>query len=401
MTPRPPVRPPARPLPLLDVPWLRSAETRTLLAALDGEGYFVGGCVRNALLGLSGTDIDIATPLLPQEVTDRLVRAGLKAVPTGIEHGTVTAVVAGRPFEVTTFRADVETDGRRAVVRFSTDMAEDAGRRDFTMNALYADAEGRVIDPLGGLPDLEARRVRFIGAAEARIREDYLRILRFFRFSAWYGAGLDGPGLAACAALRGGIAGLARERIGTEMRKLLAAPDPVAAVGAMETAGVLCACLPGASAAPLGRLVAGERASGAAPDWLRRLVAIGGDTPGSALRLSRAEARAHVTLAALVAAGEPPALAAEAAGPDLARSAALIRAAAEGTLPPPDLDAALARGAQAVFPLAAEDLLAAGMRPGPGLGRALATARAAWRASDFALDKDALLEVAQWNSQED
>ena len=189
-------------------PWLVAPRTQAVCALLTEAGhaaYLVGGCVRNALLGAPVADIDLATDALPQAVLALAEAAGVKAVPTGIEHGTVTLVLEGQPFEVTTFRRDVETFGRHAVVAFSRDIAEDAARRDFTMNALYAKPDGALVDPLGGLPDLRAGRVRFVGAAEARIAEDYLRILRFFRFHAWYGHpedGLDPEGLAACAAAR-------------------------------------------------------------------------------------------------------------------------------------------------------------------------------------------------------
>ncbi len=238
--------------PRIAADWIDHGAAPPVMAALGGAAYFVGGCVRNALLGAPATDIDLATPLVPEAVVARLGAAGLKAVPTGIEHGTVTAVWQGHPVEITTFRADVETDGRRAVVRFTTDMAEDAARRDFTVNALYADATGRVLDPIGGLPDLAARRVRFIGDPVARIREDRLRILRFFRFTAWYAEGMDAGGLAACRAEAEGVEALAHERLGAEMRKLLAAPDPVAATVAMAEAGVLARVLPGAEATALG-----------------------------------------------------------------------------------------------------------------------------------------------------
>jgi poly(A) polymerase len=260
------------------------------------------------------------------------------------------------------------------------------------MNALYADAEGRVLDPVGGLPDLRAGRVRFIGGPEARIREDYLRILRFFRFSAWYGRnGIDAEGLAACAALAEGVEGLARERVGHEMRKLLAAPDPAPAVAAMAAAGVLARVLPGADAAVLAPLVHLEGEAGAAPDWLRRLAALGAEDAGGALRLSRAEDRALRRIAGLAGSGEAPALLAEEGGAEAARSAVLVRSARAGLPLPPGLGAELARGATAEFPLAAADLMAAGWAPGPGLGRALAEARALWRRSGFRMDRDALL----------
>ena len=218
--------------------WAGAAPTQALLAALvaaGGEGFFVGGCVRNALMGRPVADIDIATALHPEAVSKAATAAGFRVVPTGIDHGTVTVIAGHVPHEVTTFRRDVETDGRRAVVAYSGDMAEDAARRDFTMNALYARADGTVIDPLGGLPDLLAHRVRFVGNAPARIREDYLRILRFFRFHAHYGdpeGGLDPEGLAACAELAGGLSGLSAERVSAELAKLLSAPDPAPSVAA-------------------------------------------------------------------------------------------------------------------------------------------------------------------------
>ena len=380
----------------IDAIWVTAPASRAVMEALE-HGYFVGGCVRDALLGRPVADIDIATPLPPGEVTRRLEAAGIRAVPTGIAHGTLTAVVEGRPVEITTFRADVSTDGRRAEVAFTTDMAVDAGRRDFTMNALYADAGGTVIDPLDGLPDLRAGRVRFIGRPEDRIREDFLRILRFFRFHAWYGdpkGGIDPDGLAACAALAEGVDRLARERIGWEFRKLLAAPDPAPATAAMASAGVLARCLPGADATALAPLVHAERLAGAAPDWPTRLAALGAAGAGSRLRLSRAEEGAQARIAAALAGDRAPAALAYLHGAEAARAALLIRAAATGAAPPPDMEAQIARGAGAAMPIAAADLVTAGMAPGPALGQALSRAEASWIASDFALDRDALLAQA-------
>ena len=242
----------------LQTQWLTRPETQALCAALEGAGYhalFVGGCVRDGIIGRAVTDIDIATDARPEQVMQITKAAGMKPIPTGIDHGTVTVVSGGIPHEVTTFRRDVETDGRRARVAFSKRVEEDALRRDFTMNALYADARGAVLDPLGtGLADLRARRVRFIGDPHDRIAEDYLRILRFFRFHAHYAdrlGGLDPDGLAACAEMADGLAQLSRERVGAEMVKLLAAPDPGQSVAAMVQAGVLARVLPGADASRL------------------------------------------------------------------------------------------------------------------------------------------------------
>jgi poly(A) polymerase len=225
--------------------------TRAVMEALEARGYagcarFVGGCVRNTLLGQPIDDIDIATTLTPDQVTEALEAAGIKALPTGVDHGTVTAISEGRPFEITTLRRDVSTDGRRAVVAFTQSWDEDAVRRDFRLNALYADREGRVFDPTGaGVADAKAGRIVFVGDAMTRIREDYLRILRFFRFHAWYGKGEpDSAALAACKALKGMLSGRAAERTQKELLKLLAAPDPRAALRLMAATSVLSAVLP-------------------------------------------------------------------------------------------------------------------------------------------------------------
>ncbi len=379
----------------LEADWLASAPLRAVLDALDGPAFFVGGCVRNTLLGQPVADVDITTPIEPAEVTRRLVAAGLKAVPTGIEHGTVMAVSGGEGFEITTFRADVATDGRRATVRFSTDIAVDAARRDFTMNAIYADPAGEIIDPLGGLADLLARRIRFIGEPRDRIREDYLRILRFFRFTAWYGEdGIEPEGLAACAELAEGIDGLARERIGAEMKKLLAAPDPAPAVAAMAASGVLARCLAGASPALLAPLVDLEDKAGVAADWMVRLAALGGAGPARALRLSRAEAKGLAVIRALLAAPVPVAIAAHRNGARAAQAMALLRAAGGDAGGLASLKSEIARGAGAEFPLLAADLIAAGIKPGPALGAALEAARTRWLDSNFSLDSEKLLGEA-------
>lgn len=368
--------------------WVTAPGPAAVMAALQ-EGYFVGGCVRNALIDRPVADIDIATPLVPDESRRRLEAAGIRTHPTGLKHGTITAVASGEAIEVTTFRTDIETDGRHAIVHFTTDMALDAGRRDFTMNALYADATGQVIDPLGGLADLLARRVRFIGEPRDRIREDFLRILRFFRFHAIYGSdGIDAEGLAACAELADGIGGLARERIGWEFRKLLAAADPAPAMASMAASGVLARCLPGADATALGPLLHVEAAAGRRPDWLLRLFALGAEDAAGALRLSRSEAGALAALRAAL--DEPrPWAAAYRHGKAAAARAEMVRAAATGTAPRSGTE--IAEGAAAVLPVAASDLIAAGIQPGPALGRALRAAEARWIDSRFTLDRDALL----------
>ncbi len=377
--------------------WIARPGTQAVCAMLTRGGHralFVGGCVRNALLGAPVTDIDVTTEARPERVIELAEAAGLKAVPTGIDHGTVTVVSEGEGYEITTFRRDVETFGRHAVVAYSDDIREDAARRDFTMNALYALPDGTVVDPLGtGLTDLEARHVRFVGDAETRIREDYLRILRFFRFSAWYGdpeAGFDPSALSAIAETLDGLAELSRERVGGELKKLLAAPDPAPALAVMERVGVLGRLLPGATARALAPLVTLEAAAGVAPDPIRRLACLGaGEEEGRALRLSRAEMRRLGLLHALVGNGEGPAEMGYRHGAEAARDALLLRGAALGAPPAPDDFAAAARGAAQVFPVSAHDLMPA--YRGAELGEKLAELERRWIDSGFTLSRDELL----------
>ncbi len=376
--------------------WIAAPATQAVFDALEGGGhraFFVGGCVRNALLGQPVTDIDISTDAVPDEVMRLAEAAGLRPVPTGITHGTVTVVSGGEGFEVTTFRRDVETDGRRAVVAFSTDKLDDARRRDFTMNALYADRSGAVIDPLGqGLADLAAGRIRFIEDAEARIREDYLRILRFFRFHAWYGhpeSGIDPDALAPIAANSAGLGSLSRERVGHEMLRLLGAPDPSPSLAAMAATGVLARVLPGAEARFVAPLVHGEAHLGVPPDPVRRLSALGGQEAAEALKLSKAEARRLSLLADLTGAEAGTAVLAYLHGAEAAVDAALLRAAVAGQ--PPDLSVLdeAQRGSEARFPLTAADLMPG--LTGPALGARLKELEALWIASDFSLSREALL----------
>jgi poly(A) polymerase len=376
--------------------WIARPATQAVMEMLEAGGHrawFVGGCVRDALAGRPVSDVDIATDALP-EVTVKLAEAaGLRAVPTGIDHGTVTVVAGGIPHEVTTLRRDVETDGRRAVVAFSDNIAEDAARRDFTMNALYARRDGEVLDPVGeGLADLAEGRVRFIGEAEMRIREDYLRILRFFRFHAGYGrpdGGLDREALAAIAATLDGLDTLPGERTGHEMRRLLAAPDPAPAVAAMAQTGVLARVLPGSDTTALAPLVHLEAEAGRAPDPILRLTALGGDDPADVLRLSREEAKRHAAFRDGASSGKGAAELGYRLGADLAVGAMLLRAASAGVSPDPDVLPDAARGAAATFPVKAADLMPG--YEGPALGEKLAELEARWIASGFTLDRDALL----------
>ena len=396
---------------LPSAPWMRAAATRAVIAALEAEGgagvaRFVGGCVRDTLLGLpaamaedGGLDIDIATPLAPDRVVAALGRARLKAVPTGIAHGTVTAVAGGRPYEITTLRRDVETDGRHAVVAFTDDWVQDAARRDFRLNALYAQPDGRLHDPTGGgIDDALAGRVRFVGDPQTRIREDYLRILRFFRFTAWYAQGeADAAGLAACATLAYGLAGLSAERVSKELLKLLAAPDPRPALRDMETAGVLARLSPAHDLGRLERVVAVEAALGLAPDAGLRLAALsveGAEALAGRLRLPNA-------LRDRLAAARGPLAVAAAATPTAARAVLYGLGAAAfrdrlllgaDAADAPRLAAALAFAQawrQPQFPVTGEQIKAAGVSQGPDVGQVRRAVEAWWIANDFPDDPDA------------
>lgn len=381
--------------------WLRRPATQAVFAALERagfEGRAVGGVVRNTLMGLPVTDIDIATPARPEEVIAAATAAGLASVPTGIEHGTVTVISAHEPYEVTTLRHDVETDGRRAVVAFTDDWAADASRRDFTVNALYCDRHGIVHDPLGGYPDVARRTVRFIGDPDQRIAEDYLRILRFFRFHAVLGEGpLDRPGLDACVRGRAGLKTLSAERVRAELLKLLAGRRALEAVDAMTGVASLALLLhvaprPGV----LARLVQAEAFVGAEPDAILRLsalcLAVAEDAPALArrLRLSNDE-RAALT----VITGQPGPLAPAcddaarrrmiyARGPAAWRRSVL---AALACMPDdPDLAAAYALPEHwhvPKLPVKGLDVLALGLPPGPHIGDILAEVERWWLDHDF------------------
>ncbi len=373
--------------------WLTRPATQALCAALQAGGhrvFFVGGCVRNAVLGELVGDLDLATDALPEKVVRLVEAAGFKAIPTGIDHGTVTVLAGGIPHEITTFRHDVQTDGRHAVVSYSTDLAQDAARRDFTMNALYADPAGEVIDPLGGLLDLLAHRLRFVGDPAQRIREDYLRILRFFRFSATYGdpaLGMNAEGLAACAELADGIGSLSRERIGAEMRKLLSARDPAPALASMAASGVLQHVLTGADPRYVALLVHLE--AGAPPHWRRRLVVLGGQDWADALRLSRSEQGLMTRLRDQIGGTLSPAALGWKLGAQAGADAVLARAALLESPLPAQWQADVARGASSRFPVNAADLMP--QLTGPALGAKLAQLESLWLASDLRLTRDDLL----------
>ena len=382
--------------------WLSDPAAQKIFSLLLDAGYqayAVGGCVRNALLDCSVNDVDIATNARPEQVVALAKAAGVKSIPTGIDHGTVTLLKNSTPFEVTTYRRDVETDGRRAVVAFADTIEEDARRRDFTMNALYASADGTLVDPLGGLQDCMDRRVVFIENAEARVREDYLRILRFFRFHAWYGdpgAGLDPDGLAACAELAQGLDGLSRERVTSEILKLLAAPNPAPAVAAMDQAGILTRVLPGATAKPLAPLVHLE--DGLEPSAIRRLAALGGDAI-STFRLSRKEERAIKERRDALENMASLNSVAQLKGFDVARDVALMRAAIFETPMGENWINEIENAARQTFPVAAANLPSE--LQGAAIGKALAQLKKAWVDSGFNLSKQDLLRLLDENQSDD
>lgn len=370
--------------------WLTDAGP--VLRGLNAAGYqafAVGGAVRNAALGLPVSDVDVATDATPAQVVAVADAMGLRVIPTGIAHGTVT-VLAKIALEVTTFRRDVKTDGRHATVAFSSDIHQDAARRDFTMNALYADASGQVIDPLGGMADLLARRLRFVGDPNHRIAEDYLRILRYFRFFAIHAdpaQGFDADTLAAIADHLAGLETLSRERIGAEMRKLLAADDPAPSVNTMAQTGVLQRILPGADPQFLAPLV--HIAAETAPSWLARLAVMGGADVQAALRLSKSEMDSYQTLRAEMGTGTRPAALGWQFGSSLAVDIVHARAAMLSTSLPPDWRADIERGAEAVFPIQAADLMPA--LSGPALGQKLRALQTLWLQSDLTLTRAQLL----------
>ena len=399
-------------------PWLSKGPLARLLAVLDTNGEetrIVGGAVRNLILGqkVDVDLIDLATTAVPDEVVRRAKSAGFNPVPTGLDHGTITVVVDGKPFEVTTLREDVETFGRHAKVRFGRDWKKDAERRDFTMNALFLSRDGNVIDLVGGLKDLKAKRVVFIGDPDTRIREDYLRVLRFFRFHAAYGEGsLDQPGLRACIRAKDELATLSRERVRAELLKLLMAKHAVPALAVMGEAGLLGAILGGVPLlASYSNLVKAETAIGITKEPTRHLGALGvfivedADRLRDRLRLTNAEYRRIESMGdrwwrISPGAGEQQAKALlYRIGPESFRDRALI-AFARSEAKDDDkgwhlLIGLPERWTPPKFPLAAKDFVALGIEKGPALGAALARAEEEWIAAGFSLEKAMLSEIAK------
>lgn len=357
---------------------------KAVVAALGGEVRLVGGVVRDTLAGQVTKDIDLATPLLPEKVIEKLSAARIKCVPTGLAHGTVTAVVEGRPFEITTLRRDVSTDGRRATVTFTDDWQEDAARRDFTVNALYADPDtGEIQDYFGGVADLEAGIVRFIGEPLTRIAEDHLRILRFFRFNARFGKSAPhAESLAACRVRANDLMALSRERIAMELLAILALPNPESAIGLMIDNGIFVPVLPEiADAAPLGRLLEREKALALVPDALRRLATLLPADPalaediGNRLRLSNAQRKQLITLASRsVDDNTNPKALAYRLGVESAIDRLLLGTGDAATIlgwTPPK------------FPLTGGSIVARGIQAGPEVARVLQAAERQWIEEGF------------------
>jgi tRNA nucleotidyltransferase/poly(A) polymerase len=396
-------------------PWFVRPETQAVFACLNQDGFevrAVGGAVRNALAGRAVTEVDFATTATPDDVTRLAAKAGLKIKPTGLAHGTVTLIAGSVPFEVTTLRRDVETHGRHATVAFGTDWTEDARRRDFTMNALYADAQGRVHDPLGGLGDLRAGRVRFVGEASARIREDFLRTLRFFRFSADYATGeFDREGVSATIQERAGLRKLSRERVRMELLRILVARRAGEAVEVMDQSGLLLLLLGGVvQRTRFERLCQMEVALGLAPDAILRLAALGVFVEEDAARLSaklRLFSQEASQLAALAAIRPNVHASMDKTSLEqllywLGRQAylgRLLMAWASSGAASDDGAWRFASGLAASwqrpeFPLKGADLVALGVKPGPALGALLKDLEEEWAAGGFTADRQMLLDLA-------
>jgi poly(A) polymerase len=398
-----------------DVPWQQPGPAARVLQLLNGggeEARVIGGAVRNALLKMPIGDIDIATTAVPDEVIRRAKSAGIKSVPTGIEHGTVTLVLEGQPFEITTLREDVETFGRKATVAFGRDWVRDAERRDFTMNGLSASLDGTVHDHVGGLADIEARRVRFIGDPDRRIAEDYLRILRFFRIHASYGLGEpDRAGYLACIRGRAGLPTLSAERLRMEMLKLMVAPGAASAVAAMGEGGLLLAVLGGVTfQGPLLAMIAAEERLGLAPDAMRRLGALAVGVTEDARRIAQRLRLTKIETKRLDSmghrwwrfAGMDEQIARRRLyrlGESRYHDRAMLAWARAGRDADPaswqHLTTLPQRWQAPAFPLKASDFIARGFSEGPALGHVLTLAEDAWLAADFPLDEPALTGIAE------
>lgn len=378
-----------------DFSWLEATHLKRVIAALEAAAprcvRYVGGCVRDSLLGAAPKDFDVATTLTPDAATAALKAAGLGVAPTGVDHGTVTAIADHKGVEVTTLRADVSTDGRRATVAFTTDWAVDASRRDFTVNAIYLTPDGKLYDPVGGVADTQAKRVRFIGDPEARIKEDYLRILRFFRFSARFCDAFDEAGLAACAALKDGMSQLSAERIGAEMTGVLSLPRAAFALESMEKTGVLKTIWPEKPNLDAARRMKDLDGEASAPLMLAALYGEAGRGIGSALRLSNAEkavrssALKHVAQIRRDLSEHELRILLYRLGKDVLCDIALLAAARNliDNASYQRLVNFIDRTAIPVFAVSGRDVVKSGVAPGPAVSAILANTEKQWIAERF------------------
>lgn len=375
--------------------WLTAPGTQAVFDVYAKHGfalYAVGGCVRNSLLNERVSDVDMSSNARPELASKFLTDDGFKVIPTGIDHGTITVISDGTPYEITTFRKDVETDGRRAVVAFAETLEDDAYRRDFTINALYADRFGQIIDPVNGLEDIQRRRVRFIGDGAERIREDFLRTLRFFRFHARFAApdqGFETDALSAISENLQGLESLSRERVGGELIKLLSVTDPTTAIMTMAQIGVLNTILPGCDPKALGLLIHFEQELGLSPEPIRRLGSFADEDLAKTLRLSKSQMRRMTSLRTAAIGTKPAAELGYRLKTEPALSVLALRSAFFETPLHSDLHGQVARGAQAVFPLKASDLPKE--ITGKNIGNVLRECESEWIASGFVKTKSQLL----------
>lgn len=357
------------------------------------DAYIVGGAVRDQLLNVEVHDVDFAVECPPNITLQLAIDKGVKFVETGLDHGTITLVEGGQSFEVTSFRKDIKTDGRHAETEFGGTIKDDAARRDFTINALYMDSEGVIIDPLGGLKDIDAKRLAFVGNAQARIKEDYLRILRYFRFLAHYDLHIDPAELVAIKELAAGLNRISGERVGHEMRKLLGGPFAYQALNSAQSTGVLERVAPDLDISKLQNWIAFETKHKLPVDWRVRLAASSDEIPQAKWRLSNDETNFMKRLQKAAMTKHAPAALGHILGYELAHWAALLRANSQNNAPPENLEHDITRGVAAVFPITGRDLKSI-IPEGPELGAVYKTLKRKWLAMDFAADKDTLMELA-------
>ena len=377
--------------------WVKDSDTKKITKIFIDKGYeiyFVGGCVRDSLLGYPVTDIDMSTTALPDKIMQIAKANNLRAIPTGIKHGTVTIVNNGKPYQITTFRKDVTTDGRHANVSYSNDIITDANRRDFTINALYADADGNLIDPLKGINDLYNKIIKFIFNPKKRILEDNLRILRFFRFHAWYGdssKSLDTDSLNACAYYKEKVATLSNERVGTEMKKIMSAPNPISSLEAMNIAGVLELVMPKASTSQLSALLQLENKHQKGVHWTTRAAIMTSTDLKNIWKISKIDHKKLRNLQKLKASKDKISKISYLYGEEFSWQYAILKYASLNKDIPNNICAEIKRGTNALFPIKSCELI--NDFEGPELGKKINELQHAWITSNFSLTREELLNL--------